>query len=70
MACQAREARGGWELDGEAHYVLDGDTADVLLVAARTLAGMGLFDLDPRQDGVDRTAAPAMDATGGWPSCG
>ena len=24
----------GWELDGEAHYVLDGDRADVLLVAA------------------------------------
>ena len=63
VACQAREARGGWELDGEAHYVLDGDTADVLLVAARTPAGTGLFDVDPRQDGVGRTATPAMDAT-------
>ena len=63
VACQARAACGGWELDGEAHYVLDGDTADVLLVAARAPAGIGLFDVDPRQDGVGRTAAPAMDAT-------
>ena len=33
VAGQARAAGGGWELDGEAHYVLDGDTAGVLLVA-------------------------------------
>ena len=63
VACQARETRGGWELDGEAHYVLDGDTADVLLVAARAPAGIGLFEVDPRQDGVCRTASPAMDMT-------
>ena len=43
--------------------MLDGDTADVLLVAARAPAGIGLFDVDPRQDGVDRLFAPAMDAT-------
>jgi len=63
VACQAREARGSWELDGEAHYVLDGDTADVLLVAARAPARIGLFDVDPRQDGVCRAAVPTMDAT-------
>jgi alkylation response protein AidB-like acyl-CoA dehydrogenase len=63
VACAAREAGGGWELDGEAHYVLDGATADVLLVAARGPAGTGLFDVDPRQDGVCRTVAPTMDAT-------
>jgi alkylation response protein AidB-like acyl-CoA dehydrogenase len=63
VACTARPSGGGWELDGEAHYVLDGDTADVLLVAARGPAGIGLFDVDPRRDGVCRTAAPTMDAT-------
>jgi alkylation response protein AidB-like acyl-CoA dehydrogenase len=62
-ACAAREAHGGWELDGEAHYVLDGDTADILLVAARGPAGIALFDVDPRQAGVRRAAVPAMDAT-------
>ena len=64
VACVARPAGGGgWELDGEAHYVLDGDTADVLLVAARGPAEVGLFEVDPGQDGVRRTAAVALDAT-------
>ena len=62
-ACAAREGHGGWELDGEAHYVLDGDTADILLVAARGPAGVALFDVDPRQAGVRRAAVPTMDAT-------
>jgi hypothetical protein len=62
LGCLAREAGGGWELNGEAHYVLDGATADVLLVAARAPDGIGLFEVDPRQDGVSRTSATAMDA--------
>jgi alkylation response protein AidB-like acyl-CoA dehydrogenase len=66
VACVARPAGGGgWELDGEAHYVLDGEDADVLLVAARGPAGVGLFDVDPAQDGVYRAAAVAMDAARG-----
>jgi alkylation response protein AidB-like acyl-CoA dehydrogenase len=60
VACRARP---GWVLDGEAHYVLDGDTADVLLVAAREPSGVGLFEVDPGQDGVRRTAAMTMDTT-------
>jgi alkylation response protein AidB-like acyl-CoA dehydrogenase len=63
VACVSRPVPGGWELDGEAHYVLDGDVANVLLVAARVPAGAGLFEVDPVQDGVRRTAAVAMDAT-------
>ncbi len=51
-----------WQLDGEAHYVLDGEGADVLLVAARGPAGVGLFEVDPGQGGVSRTAAATMDA--------
>jgi hypothetical protein len=54
---------GGWELDGEAHYVLDGHVADVLLAAAREPTGVGLFEVDPEQDGVSRTAAATMDAS-------
>src|SRR5216683_135722 len=54
---------GGWVLNGEAHYVLDGDVADVLLVAARTRDGMGLFDVDPRHNGVTREAVTTMDST-------
>ena len=60
-ACTAADAGSGWRLDGEAHYVLYGDTADLLLVAARTPGGIGLFQVDPHQDGVARTAGIAMD---------
>jgi alkylation response protein AidB-like acyl-CoA dehydrogenase len=54
---------GGWDLDGEAHYVLDGAGAEVLLAAARVPAGVGLFEIDPGQAGVDRTATAPMDET-------
>jgi alkylation response protein AidB-like acyl-CoA dehydrogenase len=64
VASGSRSAGGGaWQLDGEAHYVLDGMEADMLLVAARGPDGVGLFEVDPGQDGVHRTAAVAMDAT-------
>jgi alkylation response protein AidB-like acyl-CoA dehydrogenase len=64
VACVARSfGGGGWELDGEAHYVLDGDVADVLLVAARDPACVGLFEVDPGQDGVSRRAVTTMDET-------
>jgi alkylation response protein AidB-like acyl-CoA dehydrogenase len=56
-------ADGGWELHGDAHYVLDGAAADVLLVAASTPDGTGLFEVSPSQQGVDRTAVGTMDAT-------
>jgi alkylation response protein AidB-like acyl-CoA dehydrogenase len=58
-------AGGGWELDGEAHYVLDGEAADVLLVAASAPDGTGLFEVSPRQDGVARAAVATMDASRG-----
>ena len=64
VACQARTDSGEiWVLDGEAHYVLDGETADVLLVAARGPAGTGLFEVAPGQGGVRRAAAVTMDAS-------
>ena len=53
----------GWLLTGEAHYVLDGDVADVLVAAARTSAGTALFEVDPAGPGVSRAAAVTMDTT-------
>ena len=41
--------------------MLLGDQADVLLVAARTDDGVGLFEVDPAR--VIRTHTPAMDTT-------
>lgn len=56
---------GGWALTGTAHYVLDGDLADVLIVAATTPENdeIGLFEVDPAQPGVSRQAVPSMDQT-------
>jgi alkylation response protein AidB-like acyl-CoA dehydrogenase len=56
-------ARPGWELAGEAHHVLDGDQADVLLAAARAPDGIALFEVDPRQRGVTRRAVTTMDTS-------
>jgi alkylation response protein AidB-like acyl-CoA dehydrogenase len=49
---RAQETPDGWVLDGTKTYVLDGCSADVLFVAARTDAGMSLFAVDG-VDGVD-----------------
>jgi alkylation response protein AidB-like acyl-CoA dehydrogenase len=54
---------GGWQLDGVATLVLDGHTADVLLVVAADEDGASLYEVDPAAPGVDRTATPAMDLT-------
>jgi alkylation response protein AidB-like acyl-CoA dehydrogenase len=51
----------GGVLDGEAAFVLDGDTADTLLAVARTDDGPALFRVDPGS--VRRTHTPTMDRT-------
>jgi alkylation response protein AidB-like acyl-CoA dehydrogenase len=62
-AYEARFSAAGWALTGEAHYVLDGDVADVLLAAARTPDGVALFEVDPLGGGVTRAPVTAMDTT-------
>jgi alkylation response protein AidB-like acyl-CoA dehydrogenase len=60
----AARSGGGWTLTGAAHYVLNGDSAGLLVAAAaRPAGGLGLFEVDPGQPGVDRHAAVAMDQT-------
>jgi len=56
------ELRDG-RLHGHVELVLDGDTADVLLVLARDGGGLSLVRVDPRQPEVRRTPTPAMDQT-------
>jgi alkylation response protein AidB-like acyl-CoA dehydrogenase len=48
-------------LDGRAHYVLDGDLADVLLAVARTADGVGLFEVP--LSGVRRERVTGLDPT-------
>ncbi|OBG32965.1 acyl-CoA dehydrogenase [Mycobacterium alsense] len=59
---RARETADGWVVDGAKAYVLDGCSADVLLVAAHTGAGLSLFAVD-RFDSVARRALSTLDQT-------
>jgi alkylation response protein AidB-like acyl-CoA dehydrogenase len=63
LAGVARGTADAWALSGEAHHVLDGDTASVLLAAARTPDGIGLFEVDPAHPAVTRRAVTTMDTT-------
>ena len=63
LGYDARAVGDRWELNGEAHYVLDGAAADVLLAAATASDGAGLFEVDPRSAGVTRLPVSTMDAT-------
>jgi alkylation response protein AidB-like acyl-CoA dehydrogenase len=59
----AGASAAGWVLAGEAHHVLDGDVAGVLLAAARTPGGIALFEVDPGHHGVTRCPVSTMDST-------
>jgi alkylation response protein AidB-like acyl-CoA dehydrogenase len=59
----ARRGSDGWRVDGEKCFVLDGMSADLLLVTAETAEGVSLLLVDPTADGVTRAGAGAMDLT-------
>jgi alkylation response protein AidB-like acyl-CoA dehydrogenase len=52
-----------WKLNGSKSYVLDGHTASLIIVAARTAAGVSLFAVDGDAAGLTRTALSTMDQT-------
>ncbi len=56
-------AGGGWNLEGTKSFVLDGHTADLLVVAARTDAGVSLFLTPAEAEGVHRRGLQTMDQT-------
>jgi alkylation response protein AidB-like acyl-CoA dehydrogenase len=64
----ARRVAGGWVLDGEKWFVLDGHVADALVVVARTAGvagdthGLSLFLLDPTAAGVEVTRTVMVDS--------
>jgi len=61
---QAAKQADGFTLTGRKTWVLDGHTADVLLVVARTGdGGLGLFRVDADAAGVTRTLVPSLDIT-------
>ena len=65
----ATQSGGAWQIDGIKSFVIDGCTADTLVVAARTdaartnAAAVSFFLVDPQAPGVTRTPLATMDAT-------
>ncbi len=68
VAATARRSDGGWVIDGAKSLVFDGDSADWLVVSARTSGapadrgGIGLFLVDARAPGVSRRGYRMQDA--------
>ena len=54
---------GTWTVDGSKSFVLDGNTAGLIIVAARTGKGVSLFAVDGDAKGLTRTALSTMDQT-------
>lgn len=54
---------GGWALSGTKMFVVDGDSADLLLVVARAGTGPALFAVHGDAPGVTRTRLEALDPT-------
>ena len=56
-------AESGGKLSGTKMFVVDGHTADLIVVLAKTAGGLGLFAVDGNAAGLTRTALSTMDQT-------
>lgn len=63
VAVQAVQHDAEYRLTGSAHYVLDGQIADVVIVVAKTDEGIALFEVPVDAPGFARTAATVFDPT-------
>ena len=63
ITLEATAAGAGHTLSGSKMYVLDGHTADIILVAARTANGVSLFNVAGDATGLTRTLLSTMDQT-------
>ncbi|OHV06970.1 acyl-CoA dehydrogenase [Mycobacterium talmoniae] len=59
----AEHCAGTWRVNGRAPLVLDGSTADLVLVAATTSAGSSLFAVPGPAPGLARNPLTTMDST-------
>src|SRR5258708_14519882 len=67
VSTSAKKKGSGWVIDGEKFVVLNGETADMLVVTARTkggqrdTAGIGVFLVSPNAKGVTKKGYPTQD---------
>ena len=63
ITLQATASGDGWTLSGTKMFVIDGHTAGLVIVAARTAKGVTLFTVAGDAAGLTRTALSTMDQT-------
>lgn len=63
VSMSAARSGADWTLAGTKSYVLDGTTADLILVAGRTGAGLSLFAVSGSAPGLRREPLSTMDQT-------
>ena len=59
----AEHTAAGWTLTGEKRFVLDGHTAELILVAARADEGVGVFAVEAGAAGLTREHVETLDQT-------
>jgi alkylation response protein AidB-like acyl-CoA dehydrogenase len=63
ITMQAKGSGSSFTLSGTKMFVLDGHTASLIIVAARTGKGVSLFAVDGNAKGLTRTSLSTMDQT-------
>jgi alkylation response protein AidB-like acyl-CoA dehydrogenase len=63
ITMEATASGDGFTLSGTKSFVIDGHTANLIIVAARTGAGVSLFAVDGDASGLTKTALSTMDQT-------
>src|SRR6185369_5653887 len=63
ITMEATKSGDGYTLTGTKSFVIDGHTAQLLIVAARTAAGVTLFTVDGDATGITKTPLSTMDQT-------
>jgi alkylation response protein AidB-like acyl-CoA dehydrogenase len=62
-SCRASRQRDGWRVDGAKMFVLDGASATLVLLTARTPSGISLFAVDGDASGLSRVPLATLDQT-------
>lgn len=63
IPADASNNAGSWQISGRRSFVIDGPTADVILVPARTGAGLSVFSVPGIDPSVSRTELKTLDLT-------
>ncbi len=63
ITAKAEGSGGDWKITGTKMFVIDGATASLIIVGARTDKGVSLFVVDGNATGLTRTSLSTMDQT-------